>query len=1167
MRLLLLFCGLFFFGQLGAQTLSQLDSLQQQQLRQSDCYVLADSILLDSLWVLPGSLHWRGQPLADSLYRLQGSYFFPKGALLQQDSLCLSYKRLPLPIHRRRERKDRRLLQPQMQLGEDIVLGQSYGYQVQRQGGKEGDLKGLDYNGSFARGISLGNQQDLILNSSFNLQLAGEVGGVEITGALSDNNIPVQPEGNSQELQDFDRVFIQFKVDEHYLLAGDYDLEQPKNSYFLNHFKRLQGGQFGSSGQLKSGAKWGGQGSFAISRGTFARNSFMGQEGNQGPYRLEGNDGEQLLIILAGSERVFIDGQQLERGSDKDYTIDYNLGEIQFTNKVLITKDKRIQVEFSYSDLEYLRSISAINGHYEDKKWGLRFFHYQEQDAKNQPTNPLSDSAQASLSRAGDQTAQIWGGQSINEADGLSGLVAYQLIDSIVNGINYDSVLVYASSNASDSNFYSVSFRAVSQGGDYIREEGQINGSVYIWIAPDPITGQSRGQYAPLRLLKAPEKKQLSEISSYYNFGKTGQLMANLAISQEDLNRFSNIDNEDNQGVALRLSYQQELSLGYRLKVDSQRVDTLRRSLGINAHYEQLSANFKTIEPYRNREFSRDWGLDSSSSQEQLFWLGLNAQQQGLGNISYKLSGLLRDSSQNWQQSANLQLQHKGWELTGQGSYLSQSNSQFWRPRLQLGYRFQKGLRISAYYEEENKQQRINTDSLAANSFQYQLYRFSAELPTTEQFSLKLSASQRLDRLPLGENLLDVTLAQEAQLQGHWQLGAKENLSFNLNYRKLMVLDSSLSSQDPKNTYLGRIAYDAQWRKGLIKWQTIYELGAGQEQKYAYNYLEVDIGQGTHVWIDRNENSIQEQDEFEEAPFQDQANFIQLRVLTGEFVRANQLAFNQSIEIDPARLWRAAKTGPKSWLKKISSRSIFKLERKTLAQEELAAFNPFELDIADSSLLSISSNMSNALYWDRRGRKFRLILQQSDSRSKRLLNLGFDSQRKTSYSFSSWWQIKPFLRFETESNLAQNENRSDFYSQRNYLLDSWELIPKLSYLRGSDLRLSLNYRQKDSENRLGIEKAQLQELGLEGKWFSSKGKRRNIRLKLSWVELQYEGEQNSPSQFALTEGLQAGSNFLWTLEVQQALSKFLQLSLSYEGRKTGEAQMVHLGRMQLRAIF
>lgn len=73
--------------------------------------------------------------------------------------------------------------------------------------------QGLDYNGTFARGISFGNRQNLVLNSRFNMQMNGVIGdGIEVQAALSDENIPIQPEGNTQQLSDISSwVFIQLK--------------------------------------------------------------------------------------------------------------------------------------------------------------------------------------------------------------------------------------------------------------------------------------------------------------------------------------------------------------------------------------------------------------------------------------------------------------------------------------------------------------------------------------------------------------------------------------------------------------------------------------------------------------------------------------------------------------------------------------------------------------------------------------------------------------------------------------------------------------------------------------------------------------------------------------------------------------------------------------------
>jgi len=255
---------------------------------------ISDTLTLDSLTVIPSTVTIKnkasGNFLDNNIFLITNNKLIFKEKIDAKEGLEINFRVFPFSLNAVASHKDT------TRIGKQDFSDYIFRYEPVASSDELFEFQGLDYQGSFARGISFGNNQDLVLNSSFNLQLAGDIGDdIEILAAISDNNIPLQPEGNTRQLQEFDQVFIQLKKGKSKLIAGDYQLTRPAG-YFMNYNRRLQGLSFETGAKIGKGTL-SGRVSGAVARGQFARNQFFGQEGNQGPYKLTGANNERFLIV------------------------------------------------------------------------------------------------------------------------------------------------------------------------------------------------------------------------------------------------------------------------------------------------------------------------------------------------------------------------------------------------------------------------------------------------------------------------------------------------------------------------------------------------------------------------------------------------------------------------------------------------------------------------------------------------------------------------------------------------------------------------------------------------------------------------------------------------------------------------------------------------------
>jgi hypothetical protein len=980
----------------------------------------------------------------------------------------------------------------------------------------------------------------------------------------TDDNLPLQADGTTQQLQEFDRVFIQLSSKSTKLIAGDFFASRP-NSYFMNFNKRGQGLNVSSAIPFEaSKSKLIVSGSAAISKGKFARNVIAGTEGNQGPYRLRGAENELFIVVLSGTEKVYIDGKLLVRGQEYDYTINYNTAELTFTAKQLITKDKRITVEFQYSDRNYSRSMFHTGLEYQTQNYTLRFNAFSEQDSKNQPLQQsLTNADKLRMAAVGDTLLQAF--VSGVDSVAFSGdLVLYYKTDTLVNTVLYNDIYVY--NTHPDSAHYRLSFTNFGpNGGNYIQIVSAANGKTFQWVAP--VGGIPQGEYEPVILLITPKKKQMVTVGGDFKLIKNTLINAEFAYTNNDLNTFSPHNAFDDHGYGAHVNVK-----------NKQKLRDSTEALLLEGNYEYVSAYFSPLERYRPVEFQRDWNLSNTFNtgslhpDQHLGKAGVSYVKKGLGTIGYDFSTFLNGSIYTGlKHSVNTSLTKKGFALLARGSLLNSSgtygSTSFIRHRVDVSQKIFKMITLSAYEDQEiNSLHRPLSDSLQLSSTSYFEWQGAITIADSAKRSFTVFYKQRTDRLPSGENFLNSSVADNVGGTITLNGNPDHQLRMTASYRNLKIVSPLLSSLQPDHTVVGRLEYNMRLKKGVVTGQTFYEAGSGLEVKKEYSYIEVPTGQGTYAWTDYNSDEVKQLNEFEVAVYSDQANYIRVFTPTNEYIKVYTNQFSQSLNLRPAALWANSK-GFKGFVARFSNQAVYRVERKTQSNDAFNAFFPTLDDVNDSELVSLNATVRNTIAFNQLSSKFGLEYTWQEVSGKSLLTNGLDSRSNTFNEGKVRWNITKSLSLQTYYRDGYKRSASEFFTAKNYRIHYYETEPKFSIQPGTTFRVSFSYRyaQKQNAPDLGGETANIQKFGTEIKF--SKLSKGSFLAEANFIQIKYNGVESSAIGYDMLEGLRKGQNFTWKMSWQRSLSTNLQLTIGYEGRKTPGAMMIHTGSAQVRAIF
>ena len=1092
--------------------------------------VSKDTIRFDSVPINPQSFKvFAGKKI---LYPTEYEIFYNEALLVinaeKYQEITIEYFWFPAFITKTYSPFDKKFIVPN-----NSNTGQLYSLTTNNKATELKLFDGLKTSGYINRGITSGNNQSTVANSSMDINIEGKLSDkVAIRANIFDTNIPLQENGYSQSITDFDRIFIELYSKDWRVKAGDISLKN-ESSYFLAFEKQVSGLEVAAS--INTNTKIAASG--AIVRGQFSSYDFVGIEANQGPYKIFGPNNEPNFVIIAGSEKVFVNGSKINKGINEDYLIDYNIGEVRFNTTFPITNDMRIRVEFQFSNRNYTRFISYEKAEYKTNNVELSGYFYNENDVKNQPIQVNLTAAQKQiLANAGNNTNLMVGESAYPDVFDANRIL-YKKVQSGTNDY-------FEYSTNENDNLFTVTFSNVNNNeGDYILSETFANGNVFVYV------GANLGNYQPITQLIAPTKLQVAVLNSSYKPSKKTTILTEVAFSNNDQNLFSTIDNNQNKGIATKLAWKQTL-LDKKWKLLS------------DVNYLFIHRNFNTIQRFQSVEFNRDWNLNNPTGNQQQIGIDLSLQKSEDTFLNYSFQQLqFSDNFKGEKHLITSNVQLKNTSFYTNSSFLSNNSeiqdNTFLRVKAGIEQRLLKSWFGGFLNIESNNGVIKQTQEAILTNHQFKEYEGYIGLGDSTKVFAKVGFNYRDNDSIRTNTFTEINNRKTYYLDAKIIQTERTNLSLFANYR-----ETENAFSENQKALNSRVIYNQRFFKNFITLGTSYETSSGNVAQQDFIYVEVEAGQGFYTWIDYNDNGIQEFDEFEVAEFQDQANFLRVPLPNLQFIATQSAKINQSITLN-ANQW-SNKTG----LKKVLSHfyNQFFLSSRNELERARNSFNLNPFNMNKDKQISVNFTIKNSLYFNRGLQNFSATYTYAKAENKQQYSIGSQDTDTNYQQIDFQHKIGKFWLVDLQGKLSENKLETENFNNRNYEIDVIAFQPKISYVLNNDNRFAAFYHMKNKENTLAeFEKLKQQKIGIE--YFYTGKSTSQFNANFTTFFNDFSGNPNSPVGYQMLEGLQEGTNYTWTFLWNKKLNSFLNVNLNYKGRKSLNSKTIHTGTINLKAVF